>query len=107
LERITVNDVMVPRNQIEALDINAGANELRQQIITCHHTLLPVYADTQSDIIGILHLKRVPALLQEPAFDADQLRECLTSPISSHPTRRCSSNCSSFRSAMRAWVGGG
>jgi len=80
LERITVNDVMIPRNQIEALDINADANELRQQIITCHHTLLPVYADTPSNIIGILHIKRVPALLQEATLDVAQLREILNEP---------------------------
>jgi Mg2+/Co2+ transporter CorB len=80
LERITVNDVMIPRNQIEALDINADANELRQQIITCHHTLLPVYADTPSNIIGTLHIKRVPALLQETTLDLTQLREILNEP---------------------------
>jgi len=80
LERITVNDVMVPRNQIEALDINADANELRQQIITCHHTLLPVYADTHSNIIGILHIKRIPALLQETTLDLTRLREILNEP---------------------------
>ncbi len=80
LERITVNDVMVPRNQIEALDINAEAGELRQQIITCHHTLLPVYADTPSNIIGILHIKRAPALLQETALDLTRLREILNEP---------------------------
>ncbi len=80
LERITVNDVMIPRNQIEALDINADANELRQQIITCHHTLMPVYADTPSNIIGILHIKRVPALLQETTLDLTQLREILNEP---------------------------
>jgi Mg2+/Co2+ transporter CorB len=80
LERITVNDVMIPRNQIEALDINADANELRQQIITCHHTLLPVYADTHSNIIGILHIKRVPALLQETMLDTTRLREILNEP---------------------------
>jgi len=80
LERITVNDVMIPRNQIEALDINADANELRQQIITCHHTLLPVYADTPSNIIGILHIKRVPALLQEATLDLTRLREILNEP---------------------------
>ena len=78
LERITVNDVMIPRNQIEALDINA--DELRQQIITCHHTLLPVYADTPSNIIGILHIKRAPALLQETTLDLAQLREALHEP---------------------------
>ncbi|HZW26585.1 MAG TPA: HlyC/CorC family transporter [Gallionella sp.] len=80
LERITVNDVMVPRNQIEALDINAAADELRQQIITSHHTLLPVYADAPGNIIGILHLKRVPALLQDAALDPEQLREALYEP---------------------------
>lgn len=80
LERITVNDVMVPRNQIEALDINAGAEELRQQIITCHHTLLPVYDGMPSNIIGILHIKRVPALLQEMTLDVAQLREILNEP---------------------------
>lgn len=80
LERITVNDVMVPRNQIEALDIEAVPDELRQQIITCHHTLLPVYATTPSNIIGILHLKRVPALLQEATLDVAQLREILHEP---------------------------
>lgn len=80
LERITVNDVMIPRNHIEALNIHTDASELRQQIITCHHTLLPVYEDTPSNIIGILHLKRVPALLQEPTLDIGQLREILHEP---------------------------
>ena len=80
LERITVNDVMVPRNQIEALDINADAGELRQQIITCHHTLLPVYEGKPGNIIGVLHVKRAPALLQEAVLDIAQLREILHEP---------------------------
>lgn len=80
LERISVNDVMIPRNQIEALNINAEERELRHQIITCHHTLLPVYADTPGNIIGILHLKRVPALLQEETLDIEQLRAVLYDP---------------------------
>jgi Mg2+/Co2+ transporter CorB len=80
LERITVNDVMIPRNQIEALDINADPSELRPQIITCHHTLLPVYAETPSNVIGILHIRRVLPLLLEEALDAAQLREILHDP---------------------------
>lgn len=80
LERITVNDVMVPRNQIEALDIGSDPAELRQQLITCHHTLLPVYAETADNIIGILHLKRVLPLLQEETLDTGQLREVLHDP---------------------------
>jgi Mg2+/Co2+ transporter CorB len=77
LERITVNDVMIPRNQMEALDIGADPDELRQQIITCHHTLLPVYAQTPSNVIGILHIKRVLPLLMEEALDIAQFSEIL------------------------------
>jgi Mg2+/Co2+ transporter CorB len=80
LERISVNDVMIPRSQIEALNIDAEQNELRQQIITCHHTLLPVYSDTPGNIIGILHLKRVPALMQEGMLNVEQLRANLNEP---------------------------
>jgi Mg2+/Co2+ transporter CorB len=80
LERITVNDVMIPRNLIESLDINTDQDALRQQIITCHHTLLPVYADTPGNIIGILHIKRIPALFQESRLDATQLRDVLYEP---------------------------
>ncbi len=80
LERITVNDVMIPRNQIEALDINADPAELRHQVITCHHTLMPIYADAQSNIVGVLHIKRVLPLLQETELDVVQLREILQEP---------------------------
>jgi len=80
LERITVNDVMIPRNQIEALDIDTAPAELRQQLITCHHTLLPVFAGTPDNIIGILHIKRVLPLLHEETLAAAELREVLQDP---------------------------
>ena len=80
LERITVNDVMVPRNQIEALDLSAGLDHLRQQIITCYHTLLPVYEDMPGNIIGILHVKRALSLLQGSTFDLQELKNALNEP---------------------------
>lgn len=80
LERITVNDVMIPRNQIESLNIDVDPSELHQQIVTSHHTLMPVYADTQSNIIGILHIKRTLPLLQEQVIAVSQLREILQEP---------------------------
>jgi Mg2+/Co2+ transporter CorB len=80
LERVAVNDVMIPRNQIEALDINADAELLKQQLATCHHTLLPVYEDTQSNIIGILHVRKTLSLLQRETFEQEELRELLLEP---------------------------
>ncbi len=80
LERVAVNDVMIPRNQIEALDINADTELLRQQLATCHHTLLPIYEDSQSNIIGILHVRKSLSLLQHETFSKEELRELLLEP---------------------------
>jgi Mg2+/Co2+ transporter CorB len=77
IERIAVNDVMIPRNQIEALDIKASAEVLREQLATCHHTILPVYEEELDNIIGILHVRRVLSLLQREEFSAAELREVL------------------------------
>ena len=80
IERIAVNDVMVPRNQIEALDLNAEPGILREQLATCHHTLLPVYEGALDNVVGILHVRRTLALVQREEFDRDELRELLYEP---------------------------
>ncbi len=80
LERIRVNDVMIPRAQIEALNLNTDPEQLRQQIITSHHVLLPVYADNLDNILGVLHIKRCLALLQEDTLDIAQLQNLLLDP---------------------------
>ncbi len=78
--RIAVNDVMVPRSQIEALDLNAEPSVLRDHLATCHHTLLPVYEGALDNIVGILHVRRTLALLQHDDLDRDKLRGLLIEP---------------------------
>ena len=80
IERIAVNDVMVPRNQIEALDLEAKPELLRQQLATCHHTLLPVYEGHLDNIVGILHVRRALSLMQHESFTPAELRELLHEP---------------------------
>ncbi len=80
IERTSVNDVMVPRNQIEALDLNTTPEILCEQLATCHHTLLPVYDGALDNIVGILHVRRALHLVQRASFDAIELRELLDEP---------------------------
>jgi Mg2+/Co2+ transporter CorB len=80
LGRIAVNDVMVPRNQIEGLDLDAAPEVLREQLATCHHTLLPVYQGALDNIVGILHVRRALVLMQREDFSGDELRELLHNP---------------------------
>src|SRR6266704_2084156 len=43
LEAITVEDVMTPRSQIEAIDLEAPAESILAQLTTAYHTRLPAY----------------------------------------------------------------
>lgn len=80
VEKVSVNDVMIPRNQIEALDISAAPEILREQLATCHHTLLPVFDSSLDHILGILHVRRALALLHRESFSREDLLERLTEP---------------------------
>ena len=59
LQSISVDDLMTPRSQIEVVDIDAAAEELRRQISTSNHTRMPVYRGNLDNIIGVLHVRKV------------------------------------------------
>jgi Mg2+/Co2+ transporter CorB len=80
LEAITVNDVMVPRNHIEAVDIEAPAEELLQQISTAYHRRLLVYQDQLDNVIGTLRVRSVLNLAQQGELTREGLREILWEP---------------------------
>lgn len=80
LEKITVDDVMCPRGHIEAIDLEAEAEEIRQQLITSHHDRLPVYAGELNNIQGIVEVRRALARAQEEELDERTLREVLREP---------------------------
>ena len=80
LERVTVEDVMTPRAQIEAVDLEAPLELIAEQLATSYHTRLLVYRGEIGNIAGILHLRKVLALMREGEFDRDKLAELLTEP---------------------------
>ncbi|HDY85203.1 hypothetical protein LCGC14_0512730 [marine sediment metagenome] len=77
LEQVTVNDVMVPRNDIEGLDINAPFPEIVKQLSHCGHTRLPVYEDSMDNIVGILHLRKALHLISQDNFNSDTLNSII------------------------------
>lgn len=77
LEKVTVNDVMLPRNEIEGLDINASFADIIKQLSHCGHTRLPVYEDTMDNIVGILHLRKALHLLTQDNLTPETLRSII------------------------------
>lgn len=80
LETITVDDVMVPRGQIEAIDLNAEDEVIRNQLLTCHHTRLPVYRGTLDDVAGVIHVRKVLNQLRSEEITSAILEKIMREP---------------------------
>ncbi len=78
LENITVDDVMIPRNRIESLNIATSPAAIREQLATCYHNKLPVHEGDVNRTIGVLHVRRALALLSRDSFEIEELRELLS-----------------------------
>jgi Mg2+/Co2+ transporter CorB len=81
LERVTVEDVMTPRAQIESLNLSVPVDEIKHQLTTCYHNKLLVHEGEVNNIAGILHVRKAMALLnQEDELTVDHFRALLTTP---------------------------
>ncbi len=80
LEAITVDDVMTPRSQMEAIDLSAEPDVIWQQLTTSHHTQLPVYQDELNNLVGILHTRKVLHQTQGEQISVESLKQILREP---------------------------
>ncbi len=56
---LTARDVMIPRVDIGAVEVNTSLQEIVSLINTEAHSRLPVYRETLDDVIGMVHIKDV------------------------------------------------
>ncbi|KDB10335.1 putative signal transduction protein with CBS domain containing protein [Burkholderia sp. lig30] len=80
LENITVDDVMVPRRQIESLNFNAPLEDVLHQLETCYHNRLVVYEGDIDNVLGVLHVRKTLTALHNQDFDRQTLRTLLAEP---------------------------
>jgi Mg2+/Co2+ transporter CorB len=81
LEKISVEDIMTPRSQIEALNLALPVEDIKAELTTCYHNKLPVYEGEINKIVGILHVRKAVALLnQADELTTEHFRELLSVP---------------------------
>ena len=80
LEHVMVEDIMTPRGEIESIDIDGPLDAIREKLATSFHTRLPVYEGEPSNIIGIVHLRRLLAGALGDTLNHDRLRQDLATP---------------------------
>ena len=73
LEKVTVDDIMVPRNEIIAIDINDDWEILLRQLRNISHTRVLLYRDTIDDAVGFVHTRDALRLLLKEQLDKTTL----------------------------------
>jgi Mg2+/Co2+ transporter CorB len=64
LEHASVEDIMVPRAEIDALDLDDEWSDVIGQLVACRHTRVPCYRGTLDNVVGILHVRSLTRLVQ-------------------------------------------
>jgi len=58
LEKVTVEDIMVPRNELIGIDLEDEWSDIIKQLAETQHTRLPVYEGDIDHLVGIIHIRR-------------------------------------------------
>ncbi len=57
LEKVSVNDIMIPRSEIQGIDLDEEWDDVRYQITHASNSRLPVYRENIDQVIGFLFLR--------------------------------------------------
>lgn len=73
LEKVTVEDIMIPRSDLYAININDNFKSINKQVIQSPHTRVLLYRDTIDDAVGFVHLRDALRLQSKEQFSKSSL----------------------------------
>ena len=74
LEQVSVEDIMIPRNEITGIDLNDDWNDIVHQITHSQRTRVPVFHDSIDNTVGVLHLRKVLNLFARDELNMKTLK---------------------------------
>jgi len=80
LERVTVDDIMIPRNEVTGIDIEDDLETIIGQLRTTSHTRLPVFHKDINQVEGIVHMRQIARLLSHDQLTKESLLEACNDP---------------------------
>jgi len=80
LEKVTVDDIMVPRNEVVGIDLDLEISEIIDQIRHSQHTRMPVYKSDINKVVGIVHLRSINRFLNENELTKSMIMQATREP---------------------------
>ena len=81
LEKATVEDIMIPRNDMVGVDLDADMDDIMETLRTSQHTRLPVYKGDPNNMVGLLHLRKLSRLLLRDDISKADLMQHTVEPF--------------------------
>ncbi len=73
LEKLSVNDIMVPRNEVYGLNLEDELSDVAAQVASSQHTRLPVFNGSLNQTKGVFHMRRTNRLLASESFSKEDI----------------------------------
>ncbi len=73
LENVTVNDIMVPRNEILGIDLEDDWQDILHQIATTKHSRFPVFRESIDNVVGFIYLRKMLDVLRQNEIQREHL----------------------------------
>ncbi|MCZ6828165.1 MAG: HlyC/CorC family transporter [Gammaproteobacteria bacterium] len=80
LEKVTVDDIMIPRNEVYGIDLEESDASILRRIQCSEYTRLPVYKEDINEISGMLHMRNVSRFINSQGLDRQKLLEEMDEP---------------------------
>ncbi|AUB78765.1 HlyC/CorC family transporter [Spiribacter roseus] len=80
LDQATVDDIMIPRNEVVGIDLGDDWSRITEQIASSEYTRLPVFEGGVDTIRGILHVRRVLTAMLDGVLTRERLLEHVREP---------------------------
>ncbi len=80
LEKETVEDIMIPKNEIVGIDLDDNWEEIVIQLKNFSYTRLPVYRGDIDNVVGFLHLRKLLLNILHKDFEMHDLEQALREP---------------------------
>jgi Mg2+/Co2+ transporter CorB len=104
LERISVDDLMVPRGEIEGIDLEASWDEIQTKLGSSNYTRLPVYKGNLDNLVGLVHLRKVMHLVHTGDFTRENFMKIIIEPFYIPEGTAISLALLNFRAAKRRFA---
>jgi Mg2+/Co2+ transporter CorB len=80
LEQVSVDDIMVPRNEVYGVDLDDSDEDILRCIQTSSHTRLPVWREDINNIVGVLHMRSISRVIDGTGLDRRALESEMEEP---------------------------